>query len=232
MSKENNMKVVSENINYETADTTDIPLSKIQKLKSLGLKVIRVPIRMNGISSQGTYLGCHINVKKMVHAYGGKRLVGHGLLMSECGQLTARSHSVWITPENKVACITKANYSKEELEKGYVLFIPRMVDKTGITSLDEEVFKDFVIDKGNKRIGLITPNDDMEKLVPMSLASIVLKETEPTGYFGMALVNNFLLEPSLKERIELLRLRIKMMGLIGGLFPRLYFGLFLKQTSI
>jgi len=35
----------------------------------------------------------------------------------------------------------------------------------------------------------------------------------------------------LKERIELLRLRIKMMGLIGGLFPRLWFGL-LKQTSI
>ena len=232
MSKENNMKVVSEDINYETADTTDIPLSKIQKLQSLGLKVIRVPIRMNGISSQGTYLGCHINVKKMVHAYGGKRLVGHGLLMSECGQLTARSHSVWITPENKVACITKANYSKEELEKGYVLFIPRMVDRTALTSLDEEIFKDFVIDKGNKRIGLISPNtDDMEKLVPMSLASIVIKETVPTGYFGMALVNKFLLEPSLKERIEYLKLRIKTMGLIGGLFPRLWFGL-LRQNSI
>ena len=137
------------NFKYENVDNSDMSYTLRQKLISLGLKAIRVPIRMNGISSQGEYMQCHANVKKIVQKYGGKRLIGQTLKVHEDGAVEAFNHSVWITPENKVVDICKANRSKEELEKGYIVFIPRMIDENPNTLHEETIHFDFVL-AGNK----------------------------------------------------------------------------------
>ena len=137
------------NFKYENVDNSDMSYTLRQKLISLGLKAIRVPIRMNGISSQGEYMQCHANVKKIVQKYGGKRLIGQTLEVHEDGAVEALHHSVWITPENKVVDICKANRSKEELEKGYIVFIPRMIDENPNTLHEETIHFDFVL-AGNK----------------------------------------------------------------------------------
>lgn len=137
------------NFKYENVDNSDMSYTLRQKLISLGLKAIRVPIRMNGISSEGEYMQCHSNVKKIVQKYGGKRLIGQTLKVHEDGAVEAFNHSVWITPENKVADICKNQRNKEELEKGYVVFIPRMIDKNPNKVNEESIYYDFVI-KGSR----------------------------------------------------------------------------------
>ena len=129
---------------YANTDTSDLSIKMIKKLNSVGLKVIRVPIRMSGVSSQGQLSKCHINVKKIVKKYGGKRLIGHTIKVHEDG-IEAFDHSVWITPENKVVCICKVNRSQEELKKGYVLFIPRMIDENPDSVDKESINYDFWI---------------------------------------------------------------------------------------
>ena len=82
-----------------------------RKLAKLGLRnPIAVPIRMKGLSSEGDLQRCITNVEKMVVRYGGKVVVG--MSYKEGGELGARigRHAVWITPEGKAVCITKANY--------------------------------------------------------------------------------------------------------------------------
>lgn len=144
---------------YEPADATDIGFALLQKLRTLGLKPIRVPIRKNGLSSKGDYRMCHANVIKMVNKYGGKRLDGHEIKIWDNDEVDCRHHSVWITPENRVVCITKANYDKETLEKGYVVFIPRLIDEScGIRSkcyCDFVIYKNKImfVDRGGNRIG-------------------------------------------------------------------------------
>ena len=139
--KEKNMKMSFE---YENVDTSDLSYTLTRKLTSIGLKVIRVPIRMSGVSSQGEWMQCHMNVKRIVQKYGGKRLIGHTLHIDKDG-IESIGHSVWITPENKVVCICKVNRSQEELKKGYVLFIPRMIDENPDSVDKESINYDFWI---------------------------------------------------------------------------------------
>jgi len=146
---------------YEDADTSDLSYTMTKKLTSVGLKVIRVPIRMSGVSSQGEWMQCHVNVKKIVKKYGGKRLIGHTLDSYEYG-IEAVAHSVWITPENKVVCICKSNRSEEELKKGYFLFIPRMIDENPYSLDEDSVHYDFAII--GKRFFVIHPYASVTEL--------------------------------------------------------------------
>ena len=57
------MKLEDMTFEYEYADESDISYRVLKKLNSLGLRPIRVPIRKTGLSSQGDYLQCHVNVK-------------------------------------------------------------------------------------------------------------------------------------------------------------------------
>ena len=126
------------NFEYESADTNDVSFKTLRTIKNLGLKVIKVPLRMEGLSSEGDLDKCHQNVNKMVIKYGGEILVGQYLLETD-GRIVLANHSVWITPERKVACISKINcvvdgggYDecfKKFLEQGYILFVPRRVTK-------------------------------------------------------------------------------------------------------
>ena len=131
---------------YELADETDLPAHGLRKLADLGLKPIRVPIRMNGISSQGEYMQCHWNVKKIVRRYGGKRLIGQEIAhFKECDSIEAFCHSVWITPEQKVVCISKSNYKGDELKKGYIVFVARQIDEIPNILNDPRMHIDFKV---------------------------------------------------------------------------------------
>ena len=135
------------NFKYNNIDNQDLHPKKQKMLKQLGLPMpIRVPIRMRGLSSKGTSRFCHNNVTNMVDRYGGKRLVGHTIESYKWG-LEVLDHSVWITPEHKVVCITKGNYSKEIVDNGYVVFLPREIDQTPDT-LVKNFYYDFVV-RGN-----------------------------------------------------------------------------------
>ena len=137
------------NFEHEYATNSDVSYKVLRQLNLIGMKPIKVPVRMNGISSKGEYMQCHSNVKKIVQKHGGKRLIGHTFKVSECGALEAFNHSVWITPENKVVDICKNQRTKEELEKGYVIFVPRMIDQNPDSIDKETIHYDFVL-KGNK----------------------------------------------------------------------------------
>lgn len=131
------------NFEYESADTNDVSAKTLRTLRRLGLKVIRVPLRMEGLSSEGDFGYCHENVNKMVIKYGGEILVGQYLQeYNDPNTIQLTDHSVWITPERKVVCLTKSNCEyddldnpivdrkyKKYLEQGYILFVPRRVTK-------------------------------------------------------------------------------------------------------
>ena len=143
------------NFQCEHANTNDLPYVQIRKVKGLGLNLLRVPIRMNGISSKGQHLKCHANVKKIVRKYGGQRLIGHTIKLYDDGSFETYHHSVWVTPEGKAVDICKANVTPDELEKGYILFIPRMIDHQPNECVNEKMHYDFLV-KG-KNFFLIFP---------------------------------------------------------------------------
>ena len=150
------MKLEDMTFEYEYADESDISYRVLKKLNSLGMRPIRVPIRKTGLSSQGDYLQCHINVKKMVSRYGGKRLIGHTVGEHDKDCFEVFGHSVWITPENKVVCISKKNWTEKSFhhDKDYLIFIPRLIDET--PDKDEEcIFIDFMVIKN--KIATINP---------------------------------------------------------------------------
>ena len=153
------MKLEDMTFEYEYADASDISYRVLKKLNSLGMRPIRVPIRQTGLSSQGDYLHCHVNVKKMVSRYGGKRLIGHTVGEHDKDCFEVFGHSVWITPENKVVCISKKNWTKQSFhyDKDYLVFIPRMIDET--PDKDEEIINiDFMVIKN--KIATINPDED------------------------------------------------------------------------
>ena len=125
---------IESSFEYEKVTTEDLPFKYIQKLQKLGLNPIRVPIRQNGLSSKGSYRQCHVNVKRMCERYGGSMIQGQEILFNEHPEglledhLICNSHSVWLTPENKITCITKSNQRRSSNpDKEYILFIPRVV---------------------------------------------------------------------------------------------------------
>mgnify|MGYP006241852479 FL=1 len=157
------MKLEDMTFEYEYADESDISYRVLKKLNSLGLRPIRVPIRKTGLSSQGDYLQCHVNVKKMVNRYGGKRLVGHTVGMHDKDTFETYAHSVWITPENKVVDICKKNWSNKDdfnYDKDYLIFIPRKIDEKPDSYEHEEVIPtDFIVHK-NKMIAVSPFNEN------------------------------------------------------------------------
>lgn len=177
------------NFECQIAGCGDLTHLQMQKIKALGLQVLRVPIRTKGLSSEGDFLKCHTSVKKIVRKYGGKRLIGHTLKTYEDGTVETYHHSVWITPENKVVDICKANYDADELQKGYVLFIPRMIDQVPNEYENEKMHFDFMI-KG-KQFFLLRPFHKG----PALIAKVVHKSQ------GKKLINKmfkFSLEPMMK----------------------------------
>jgi hypothetical protein len=76
-------------------------------LRKIGLsKVLKVSKRKKGMTSSGIGGSCHSNVNKLVKRYGGKQLLGYGL-MNNVGYNGKRClqffwHSVWMTPEGKL----------------------------------------------------------------------------------------------------------------------------------
>jgi hypothetical protein len=102
-----NRKVNNETFGCEVCNDL---LSTNQKkiLEKIGLgNIIKVKRRNEGLTSSGISGKCHSNVRKLVELIGGKQLVGYvvqtnvGYRGERCVQFY--NHSVWITPEGKVA---------------------------------------------------------------------------------------------------------------------------------
>ena len=69
--------ILGMNFKCEKATNKDIPIRYLKKLRKMGFEPIRVPIRQQGITSEGEYLRCHANVMRVVERFGGYRLQGH-----------------------------------------------------------------------------------------------------------------------------------------------------------
>jgi len=103
----------------------------IEWLSSIGIKkVLKVPKRKKGLTSSGKANNCHDNVFQLVSTFGGRHK--HGFLLREFPSdrlqqqvikhpLTHEDvevdsflgglcyHSVWLTPENKLVCVTTSH---------------------------------------------------------------------------------------------------------------------------
>ena len=67
---------------------------------------IKVPERKRGMTSSGKEFYCHRNVNALIERYKGKRMLGY-MVGTSRDEVTLFSHSVWITPENKMCDVTK-----------------------------------------------------------------------------------------------------------------------------
>jgi hypothetical protein len=116
-------------------------------------EMIRVPIRTKGLTGSGKKGECHQNVIGLVKRFGGKRLSGYVVIMSDNHrQCNLIGHSVWITPEGKCVDITN-NYPQSyrdgmdedsiirKGDKDYILFVPvglGIISKLGRILTDSE----------------------------------------------------------------------------------------------
>jgi len=116
---------------------------------------IKVPIRKRGMTSSGKEMSCHINVNTLTEVYGGKRMIGY-LIGKTDDRIDLFSHSVWMTPENKLCDVTRKtelqnSFHPNQNDLDYQYFIPILV----ITDT-EFVMKDMTIDKNYKRDGYMS----------------------------------------------------------------------------
>jgi len=122
-------------------------------------KVIKVPRRKYGMTSSGKPLMCHPNVQKLVDNYGGGRLVGLELFVLTDGENTKLqlfSHSVWITPEGKLADCTLQHPDAKETFREYSMF--SMDDHTDFTffipmSKKDVLLKDVFVKRNYRTCG-------------------------------------------------------------------------------
>jgi len=113
---------------------------------------IKVPIRKRGMTSSGKEMCCHKNVSTLTEVYEGKRMMGY-LIGKTDDRIDLFSHSVWMTPENKLVDVTRKtkeqnSFHPNQNDLDYQYFIPLLV----ITD-KELVLKDMTIDKNYKRDG-------------------------------------------------------------------------------
>ena len=80
----------------------------------------KIPIRKNGMTSSGNKNQCHWNVRKLVHLYGGKVVLGYEVYkIGDTVNLT--NHSVWETPEGNVVDVT---VEESRDNKDQIIFLP------------------------------------------------------------------------------------------------------------
>jgi hypothetical protein len=113
---------------------------------------IKVPERKRGMTSSGKELQCHSNVNALTERYKGKRMLGY-MVGTTRDKVTLFSHSVWITPENKMCDVTKKTENQKKTKPNqkdldYQYFIP-IVE----ISNKEIALKDVGIHKNYKRYG-------------------------------------------------------------------------------
>ena len=92
-------------VNFEQLQKENPITTKYAKLcKTLGVKSEEVvPVRIKGLTGNMVPLMCHLNVSWLCKRYGGKRVTGWYLKRVEGHEITLNHHSVWRTPEGKLA---------------------------------------------------------------------------------------------------------------------------------
>tara|TARA_E500000178_G_scaffold257195_1_gene253740 strand:- start:446 stop:1189 length:744 start_codon:yes stop_codon:yes gene_type:complete len=138
---------IPESYNTYNCDVSNdfLDKSEYRALRKMKLgKILKVPVRQNGLTSSGKFRECHSNVERLVETYGGKHIVGYGLQRmkkkmvqegttdknsdktsysdSKVEHINFYNHSVWLTPEGKLVCVTPSPF-KKDLE-GICHFIP------------------------------------------------------------------------------------------------------------
>ena len=107
-------------------DLKSTTLKTIRRMKMV--QPIKVQIRQNGMTSKGRKLCCHMNVEWLVKNYGGQRLLGYMISYNDDREIMLITHSVWITPEGKIADVTqrgdKLTENNPSPDKSIQFFIP------------------------------------------------------------------------------------------------------------
>lgn len=99
----------------ESKSDLDFALRRVKKLtQALGLieTPLKVKVRKNGVTASGLPNECHGNVTFMVDNYGGKQVIGYMLTKFD-GEVHLSHHSVWETPEGKLADVTAKGYGSD-----------------------------------------------------------------------------------------------------------------------
>lgn len=108
--------------------------------------ILQVPIRRHCMTGSGIRSQCHHNVLNLVHAYGGSRIGGYtvsAVTIQGSRYLICYSHSVWLTPEGKLADVTADNYFDNMTHSH---FIPCIQDQRWTTELDDFRLKEGFIE--------------------------------------------------------------------------------------
>jgi hypothetical protein len=153
-----------------------MPKQYRQFMRQMGMTdVYKVPIRKTGLTGSGHEGECHDNVAKIQAVYGGKSVKGFFIYRDTMTKKTTSqkkkvfrfvSHSVWLTPEGKLADVTygwvknDVDYIIEGCDLNTIWFSPVVsfdCQKTYYHTLGN-----YIVPKNYKKFGLWVETDRLE----------------------------------------------------------------------
>lgn len=83
--------------------------------------VVRVPVRMRGLTSSGKLGGCYYNVKLAMGVFGGTGLVGWVIKNVQATKpphliATLIGHAVWLNKQGRASCVTAKSWSSDAVQ--------------------------------------------------------------------------------------------------------------------
>lgn len=121
----NNFNVLSttNSMGCEIIPASQVEFSGYRKLlKKLDLKVLKLPVRMRGLTSSGTRGQCYNNVDNLVEVFGGRSVVGWAVKYESKQKNSSKNsqtyhaiklfgHAVWMTKEGNLVDVTAKSWN-------------------------------------------------------------------------------------------------------------------------
>jgi hypothetical protein len=102
--------------NCEIIPDDQLPFSVMSFCRRIKGVAVRVPVRLNGMTSSGKKGGCYYNVNIATKLFGGSSLVGWVVAPPDSSlplYVTANllGHAVWLNTQNRASCVTAKSWN-------------------------------------------------------------------------------------------------------------------------
>jgi hypothetical protein len=121
----------------DTVPHTQLPRDVVDFCRRIQAEVIRVPVRLSGLTSSGKIGECYLNVSIATKLFGGSGVVGWVLVRDSDEALRNQSafsavllgHAIWLNNESRASCVTGKSWGKHN----------------GVYQKDGKTYFDFVL---------------------------------------------------------------------------------------
>ena len=149
----NTLKDKNFSTKYEAVSIKDMRSRDLKMIKKItNITPIKIPIRKNGMTSQGKKLCCHMNVEQLVRNYGGERITGYYISVAD-GEISLMVHAVWKTPEGKLVDVTQRTVAQKTVNPSQDEYICYFIPMTN----DPEIAIPQILFKTTTNKSMIAP---------------------------------------------------------------------------